>query len=407
MFFRLIACLAALTSYNLQAQRTVLLHGVIHIGNGKEVQDGAVYFEKGKILYAGPVVGKPQALENDSVIDLAGKHVYPGFIAVNNVTGLNEIDASRPTRDYREIGFFNPEIRSQIAFNTDSKILPTLRFNGVMMTDPTPQGGLVSGTSSLMQTWGKNWEDATVVADHALHVFWPEVSGNASANELKNRDSLVKEIKLFFESMADLYKATGIVHVKALSLKKVFEGQRKIWIHAQEPESIQDAAAFFSKWPIPLVLVGGKNCLSIAEWLATNHIAVVLDNVHSLPSSMDQDVNAPYKLAAAYQAKGVLFGFSMHGSWETRNLAFQAGTAVAWGLKYEVAVSALSLNLAKIIGIDAQYGSLEKGKIATLFISKGDALDPITQSVEYLFYKGISVPVNGFQQEQFQKYKKN
>jgi imidazolonepropionase-like amidohydrolase len=77
-----------------------------------------------------------------------GKHIYPGFIAATTNLGLTEIEAVKATLDFQEIGDFNSHIRSIVAYNTDSKVPATLRSNGVLMAQPTPQGGTVSGSSS-------------------------------------------------------------------------------------------------------------------------------------------------------------------------------------------------------------------------------------------------------------------
>ena len=109
----------------------------------------------------------------DTIIDIKGKQVYPGFIASNSTIGLTEIDAVRATNDFREVGFINPHVRSLIAFNTDSKVLYTVRTNGILVCQATPRGGLISGTSSVMAMEGWNWEDAVYKEDDGIHLNWP------------------------------------------------------------------------------------------------------------------------------------------------------------------------------------------------------------------------------------------
>jgi imidazolonepropionase-like amidohydrolase len=120
-------------------------------------------------------------------------------------------------------------------------------------------------------------------------------------------------------------------------------------------------------------------------------------------------VDLPYKLPYLLQKAGVLFCLQNEGGMEamgTRNLPFIAGTSAAYGLTKEQAVKSISLNAAKILGIDKTCGSIEVGKDATLFVSTGDALDMMYNNVEYAFIKGKAIDLNNDQKELYEKYKK-
>jgi len=150
-------------------KKSILITDVtVHVGNGKEIQEGALGFRDGKIDYVGSAALAPKGYQ--VVVSEPGKHLYPGFIAVNSTIGLNEIGAVRATRDMDETGLFNPHVRSVIAYNTDSRVTPTVRANGVLMAQVSPQGGLISGTSSIMMLDGWNWEDALLKEDDGIHV---------------------------------------------------------------------------------------------------------------------------------------------------------------------------------------------------------------------------------------------
>jgi imidazolonepropionase-like amidohydrolase len=141
--------------------------------------------------------------------------------------------------------------------------------------------------------------------------------------------------------------------------------------------------------------------------LRDNNIAVMLQRVHSLPYHEDDDVDLPFKLPKLLQDEGVLFCLQNEGPHEfmgTRNLPFYAGTACAYGLTYEQAVRSVSLNAARILGIDDRYGSLEAGKSATLFLSTGDALDMRTNHVTHAFIDGRAIDLNNRQLELYRKY---
>ena len=174
----LILLLLILSSNISEAQspnKILLINGFLHKGNGETIKGALVGIENGKIeLIKNTLAYSYQASDWDTIIDLQGQHIYPGFIAPNSTLGITEIDAVRATRDYREVGIFNPHVRSQIAFNVESKVISTVRTNGVLISQATPRGGIISGSSSVMKLDGWNWEDATIAANDGIHLNWPE-----------------------------------------------------------------------------------------------------------------------------------------------------------------------------------------------------------------------------------------
>ena len=153
----------------------VITNGTIHTGNGNIIENGMVVIKNGVIEYAGNKKELQYDLNSIPVIDATGKHIYPGLIALNAKTGLKEIELVRATNDIVEVGEFNPNVRSVIAYNTDSKVIPTLRTNGILLAQVVPDGGIISGQSSVVKFAGWNWEDAAVVMDDNMHMDWPGV----------------------------------------------------------------------------------------------------------------------------------------------------------------------------------------------------------------------------------------
>ena len=130
--------------------------------------------------------------------------------------------------------------------------------------------------------------------------------------------------------------------------------------------------------------------------------------MHRLPQSQDSPIDKQFTQAKKLQDAGILFCLSYEGEMEAmgaRNLAFTAGTTVAYGQEYEDAVKSITLNTAKILGVDDKIGSIEKGKEATFFISNGDALDMRTNKIEQAYIKGSVIDLNNHQKELFEKYK--
>ena len=155
------------------------------------------------------------------------------------------------------------------------------------------------------------------------------------------------------------------------------------------------------------VIVGGTDAWMVTDLLKENNVSVMVNRVHDLPNNEDDDIDLPYKLPALLQKAGILFCLENSGDMEqihTRNLPFLAGTACTYGLTKEEALSSITFNAAKILGIDKQVGSLEVGKEATLFVSTGDALDIKTNNVEWAFIRGKKLDLNNEQKALNERY---
>jgi len=404
---------------NPQTKSVLIIGATAHIGNGTLIENSAIGFKNGKLT----VVDKASAVSKadyEEVIEAKGKHIYPGFIAPNIRVGLMEIGAVRSTLDYDEVGSLNPNARAIIAYNTDSKIIPTVRTNGVLLAQVTPKGGVISGSSSVVKLDGWNWEDAVYKMDDGIHMNWPRMAapsywtedGPGPAEKNKNYDKQVYELKNFFsDSRAyNLQKDADEVNLRFAALKGIFEGRQNLYIHTNYVKEMMAAIDFAKSMGIAkLVLVGANDAWMIADQLKQNKISIVIGKVHELPQRVDEDVDQPYKLPALLHKAGVLYCLSYEGEMEvmgSRNLPFQAGTAAAYGIDKEAALSGITLNAAKILGVDKTTGSLETGKDATLFISTGDALDMRTNNVEKAFIIGSSIDLNNSQTELYEKFSK-
>jgi imidazolonepropionase-like amidohydrolase len=395
-----------------QEMPVYIVGATAHLGNGQVLENSIIAFENGKITLVRTPANLPQVnLSRYQIIDAKGKHVYPGFIAPNTQLGLVEIESVRATVDSREVGQLNPNARSIIAYDTDSEVPPTVRAQGILLAQITPLGGLMSGQSSVVQLDAWNWEDAAYKTDIGLHLNWPSLFsfswrvGGWSKNE--NYDKEVQIIEAYLtEAQAYCKNARpGERNLKLDAACAVFSGSRKLFLHADEAKAITSAVQLAKRFGITPVVVGARDAAVLTDFLKENNVPVILGEVHSLPSRDDSDVDEPFKLPAQLQQAGILFSFSMSGFWQQRNLAFQAGHAVGYGLGYEQAVSALTLNTAKILGIDQTVGSLEEGKDATLFICEGDALDMRSSNVSTAFIKGRQISLEHRQKQLYKKYK--
>jgi imidazolonepropionase-like amidohydrolase len=376
----------------------------IHIGNGKVIENGMLAFQAGKLIYVG--TGAEIRLNRNEIelIDGRGAHAYPGFIALNTVVGLNEIDAARATRDYQEVGAFNSNVRALTAFNSDSKIIPTLTINGISHVQAVPSGGLISGTSSLLKLNGKNWQDAVEITDDALWLRYPNLPNSEDPSK---DDSPLQRLDAFFAQAAAYARDSSAKRDLRLEAMKPFTlGLKPVFLEVSDAASILSAIAFAKKWKLKAVLCGADDAIIVKEAIAASGYGLLLRKPHRLPNRPQDDVDATYKQAAELIALGIKTAISVDGSWEQRNLPFNAGTLVAYGLNKEQALASITLFPATLMGVDQRLGSLEVGKQATVFISSGDALDMKSNQCMFLFIDGEQVNIQDQQKELYERYKK-
>lgn len=402
-----------------QTKSILLMNGILHVGNGNVIENSLVGFKNGIIdLVADAKITKIDKSKFDTLINLEGKHIYPGFIAANSTLGLVEVEAVRSTLDFDEVGRINPHIRSLIAFNTDAKINSTVRTNGVLYCQVTPRKGLISGTSSVVSLDSWNWEDAVLLTDDGVHINFPksqhQVSEKENIKEGGGKDKTLEQInelkKFFIEARA--YNLNEIKEEKNLrfeAMRGIFNGTQNVYIHVDYIKDILLGISFCKNFAIKrIVLVGANDAWKVTKELKLNNISVMINRVHSLPDKNEDDIDLPYKLAYLLQKDSILFCLQNAGDMEApgaRNLPFLAGTAAAYGLSYEQAISSITYNTAKILGVEKKIGTIEEGKKASLIVSTGDALDMRTNNIILAFVEGRRLNLKNSQQALYEKYK--
>ncbi len=403
-----------------QAGSTVIINATVHVGNGQVLNNASVVITDGKIAAVGANVSVPPGATQ---INAQGKHVYPGIILPVSNLGLVEIGAVRASNDVREIGDMNPEVRSLVAYNTDSKVINTLRSNGILLANVAPQGSFVAGQSSVVQLDAWNYEDAAYKADGGLHVYMPALlprprfggfggrGGNADQGSDPVKEGLDKidELKSFFRE-AKAYHSEGAhaaTNLKFESVKNLFDKKQKLYVHANTVKQMLVALDFVKEFGFDVVIVGGSDSWQIADLLKENNVSVILNQPHSLPTLADDDVDQPYKTPAALQKAGVLYSISDDdGQTRGRNIMFNAGTAATYGLTKEEALQAVTLNAAKILGVADKTGSIEVGKDANIVISEGDILDMRTSNVTDAFIQGRKIDLTDKHKQLNERYKR-
>lgn len=398
-----------------QSQPVLLQGGTLHTVTQGTKANTDVLFENGKITAIGMNLAVP---ENARVIDVSDKHVYPGLIALDTTLGLVEIEAVRATNDMREIGAITPEVSGHTAYNPDSEVIPTIRFNGITHAEIVPQRNLIAGRSSLLQTDGWTFEDAAEALNVGVHVNWPRAGLNtawwerrspeeqrkANAEALKELKQAFVDAKAYFDA-----KQAGQLNgtdVRWEAMTGLFDGSSKLFVHAHDKRQMEQALEHAKEWGFDLVLVGARDSWRIADKLATEGVTVVYGEPYGLPTRHDEAYDQAYATPAALAAAGVDFAIAYStGYWDIRNLAFAAGNAVSYGLDKQQALAAITLKPAEVMGVADKIGSLEVGKQASLFVSEGDVMDHIGQKVELMFIDGAEVDLNNRHNQLYQKYR--
>lgn len=398
-----------------QEGRIYLTNATIHQGNGKVLQNATIGFESGKIFYLEE--NPPQKIDSNAgrVIDCTGKQIYPGIISTNTIIGLSEIEAVRATNDNTEVGSFNPNVKAIVSYNTDSRVTPTLRSNGVLYAQVAPQGGYVSGTSAVVQLDAWNWEDAAVKNEDGVFINWPAMfrikgwwAEQQGFEVNKDYDKEVDGLKAYFKDAKSYFDAG--THEKTNlgfeAMKGLFDKSKSLYVNVNYVKEIQNVIAFAEDLGVNVVLVGAKDSYMIAEELAQKKIPVILSKCHDLPTYEDEDVQQPYKTPGILQKAGVLYCISIGAFWQERNLMFEAGTAAAYGLTKEEALQAITGNPARILKLDGQLGTLERGKEASLIVSTGDVLDMKTSTIEQAYISGRKIDLSNKQKALSEKFMK-
>jgi len=393
-----------------QTAPIALIGGTVHPVSSASFEDGVVVFDKGRII----AVGKANdvAIPDDAVcIEIEGQHVYPGLFEAHSHLGLVEIAAVRATRDSRETGSFNPNVRAHVSVNPDSELIPVTRSNGVLLALTSPQGGVISGQAAVMQLDGWTYEDMTLKPDAGLVVYWPGVpDGLKSEKEIKT--DRVQEIRDLFASARAYRKArqaddTQRTDLKLEAMLPVIDGKLPMLVWADGLSTIQSAVAFAVEQNVRIIILGGYDADLCAELLNEHSVPVIVSAVYRLPRRRDAAFDEAYTLPERLRKSRVKFcisGTAASRSSNARNLPYHAGTAVAYGLPHDEALKAITLYPAEILGVADRVGSLQPGKDATLMVTTGDPLETISNVVS-AWIQGRGVDLDSRHKRLYRKYR--
>lgn len=398
-----------------QRQSIALTNATIYTATGAPIQNGTIVFDKGVIVAIGPSVQIPQGART---IDCKGGRVYPGFIAPSTTLGLTEIDAVRATRDFGEVGSLNPNARAETAYNPDSDIIPTVRSNGILLANSSPQGGLVSGQSSLMRLDGWTREDLAVKRVSGLVLNWPAMEVTTAWWQRKSADEQRKDIEQNIRQVYDLFTAargysekaragidTALRDIRFEAMRVVFEDSVPLIVECATRRQIESVLDFASAMNVRVILSGAVDAPLVLEQIQRAGVGIIIPRVHALPRRDEDGYDSPFVLPSILAKAGIPFAFSDDGAWQQRNLPFHAGTARAFGLSELDALRGLTLWPAQLFGVASTYGSLEVGKSATLFVSTGDAMDSKANNIIHAFIDGRELELSNRHKRLAKKYR--
>ena len=409
--------------------KSILIYGsTAHIGNGQTIKNSVIGFTDGVIdlvastdgIWSNEILMMFSDSNNkkyDTIIDASNSHVYPGIIALNTNLGLVEVDAVRASVDDDETGNYLPEIRSIIAYNAESKAVESMRPNGVLLAQIAPNGGIISGKSSVVQFDAWNWEDAVIKYDQGIHLNWPSpytfgrwwLGEDRGLKANTNYSKQIKDLKNFFDKSKANMNIENSMNLKSNAMKTVLNGETTVYLYADDEKEIVDGVTFLKSFGIDkIVIVGATESKNQLNFIKLNNIPVVVKQPYRFPQSVDSDPMETFAIAKKMLDAGILVSIDPTGTASARvsirNLPFYAGSFSSFGIDKEVALSMITHNPAKILGIDKDFGTLEVGKSATLFISKGDALDIISNNVTHAFISGRNLSLETHQTRLWRRY---
>lgn len=391
-----------------QKAAIMLTGATIHFGNGEIMEDGIITFDNGKITAIAQDINNPIMQQSHVEFDVRGKHIYPGLIMTYSNLGLSEIGSIDVTQDSRELGSINPGVRTLVAYNTDSHAIPVVRSNGVLLAQVVPTGGMLSGTSTVMQLDAWNWEDAAYAADNGVHLSWPRMTartGRRGAFEMftgggqtSTFDDSFKELAKLFTDAAAYAELESVkkVNLRLEAIKGLFTGEQTLFILTSDVQGILASIHFAEERGVKkIVLVNAdEGAWMVKDMLKEHNIPIILATVQAMPKYEHSDTRLPFKLAKMFMDEGITVGISIASGSTGYNLPFAAGQAVGYGLTREEALQMISLNNARILGIDDRTGSLEVGKDANIIVSNGDILDMMTNDVVQAFIQGRNIDLD-------------
>lgn len=396
-----------------QSNPVFLVGATVHTISGDTIENGVVSFADGII----GIVGKADDImprislgPDTQIIDLSGKHLYPGLIDSVTILGLEEVSAVRATRDTNEVGDMTPEVRAYVAVNPDSTVIPTARTNGILTFGVFPTGGTIPGRASVLKADGWTTEDLAIERDAGVIINWPRMryTGDNAKRQRERRDERLAKLDAIFASAAAYAAGPALRDLQLEALGTVLDSasdQNPVFINADDYDQITAAVNWAIDTGLKPVIVGGRDAHLCTDLLASTDTPVIIGGTYGFPKRNDGAYDEPYTLPAKLEAAGVKWSLTMSGRFaHERNLPEAMGISVAHGLDHAAALRGITLSAAQILGLGNELGSIEPGKHATLVVTDDDILN-VTSIVEHAWIQGSKIDLTNKQTELRDKYR--
>ena len=404
---------------------------VLAITNARIFPVTAAPIEKGTIVIRGnrieAVGANVQVPQGAKVIDAKGGHVYPGFINARTTIGIGQ-NGARGFDDISEMLDWNQQLRTRVAYHSESETIAVARGTGVTTVGVAPTGGIMSGEVAIMNLDGWTWEEATLRPNAGIAFNFPALAGGGGRGGggggggrggrgggegadrtyddiRRERDRRVDEVIRVLDQARAYAKASKDkpMNWELEALVPVVERRIPLLVSVAREQDIKDAVAFSERAGVNIVLSGAVEANYTAQLLKDKNIPVILGNVLAMPSREDSFHASTYQLAGELAKAGVKFAFSSGDNQNVRLVPFQAAMSVAWGLDRDKAIRALTIDAAEILGVGNRIGSIEAGKDANLFIASGDPLE-IRNPVTHVIIQGKDVGLDNKHEALYRKY---
>jgi len=398
--------------------------------------------QAGKIAAVGPAssVNVPSGAQ---VIDVTGMTVYPGLIDSETRLGLTEISAEDMTNDLVEMSDeIMPHMHTAEAFHAEPALIPVARMNGITNAVVAPESGdTLPGQDSFIQLAGASATEMLLIRDNAMPLNFTgdqrrNKGGFAKSKFPSTRMGLAAQLRQAFLDAQDYKlkwteyerkKADAAANkdkdkdkdknkdkkseplppkrdLKLEALLPYLEGKKTIVLAAEGPSDLQTAVSLANEFKLKFVLNHISHSQPVLDYVASLKVPVIVGPIYEAPKE-DERYDAVYSLPAQLYKRGVKIVFASYSAHNVRNLPDQAGFATAFGLPYEEALKAITLNAAEVWGVADQLGSLDAGKTANVVVANGDPLD-VKTDVKQVFIAGREVPMTDRQVRLRDEYSK-
>ena len=385
---------------------------------GPVIDSGSILIKDGRIVDLGAKVSIPAGAK---VIEAKGLTAYPGMIDSYSWLGLEEISGVRATVDNRETGRINPQVKAIEALRYDSMHIPIARANGIVAAVVAPSGGLISGQSALVKLDGWTNREMTVKESLAMMIELPGIrrgrgdfSGFGRQQPQVTTEKTLDELRQIFGKARMYEKRREAAHKNLLlpppdfdeasqSLLPVVKGELPVIFSVHADKDILQTIKFVQEEKIKAIFYGVEQGFKVAKEIKEAGIPCLIGSLYSLPPVWEDGYDALFINPVILNQAGVKIAFSSSSASAAKDLPYQAAKAVAFGLKPEEALKAVTIYPAEIFGVDKLMGSLERGKLANLVLADGDLLELGTKILK-VFIEGREVSLENRYTELLQKF---